>query len=541
MIKTDKQTTGLVGLRLRERRKQLGKTQVALAREVGISASYLNLIEADKRAIGGVLLQKVARALETDLDTLAGTEERRLIDHLSEAAADPQMAGFGIDPRSATALVSRHPSWAQAFLANWRDLRASEQQIDALAQRLDQDPALATTVHSLLNQATTVRSTTEVLDTVPDLTEAERNRFVDIILSRSADLSTQAQLLVSMFEAGDQIRGRSGAPSEEVDDLFIRNNSWFPTLEQSAEALRRDIFRLNDDTDIALSAFIESRLGYQINTMPADSTSQRGFRNAVRFDRATRRLEILDNAPVTTRRFQMARLIALTHGMDAIRPLLDREILTSDAAMMQAEGALGSHLAAAILLPYARFHAGAETLRYDIDALSQNSRVSIEQVCLRLLALRKPGLEGIPFGFLRTDPSGHISKRFPIAGLPLPGSGNGCPLWPIYAAHQTPERIVRQIAEFPNGGRFLFLARTIRQGPAGFGAVPFLNAVMLACDIAYADRSIYGAGLALQSVDAITPVGPTCRLCARDDCAYRGEPSMLANRNDRMTNAPRYV
>ena len=50
----------LIGPRIRDRRRQLGITQAGLAARVDISASYLNLIEGNKRNIGGALLRRIA-------------------------------------------------------------------------------------------------------------------------------------------------------------------------------------------------------------------------------------------------------------------------------------------------------------------------------------------------------------------------------------------------------------------------------------------------------------------------------------------------
>ena len=77
----------LIGPTLRERRRALGITQSKLAAEVGISASYLNLIEGDKRNIGGVLLKRIADALGLALDELDGAAERRLVDDLGETVS----------------------------------------------------------------------------------------------------------------------------------------------------------------------------------------------------------------------------------------------------------------------------------------------------------------------------------------------------------------------------------------------------------------------------------------------------------------------
>ena len=55
-----------VGQRIRKRRQQLALSQSRLAERVGISASYLNLIEHNKRSIAGKLLHRcpVAQRLQ---------------------------------------------------------------------------------------------------------------------------------------------------------------------------------------------------------------------------------------------------------------------------------------------------------------------------------------------------------------------------------------------------------------------------------------------------------------------------------------------
>ncbi|MGB8622908.1 MAG: helix-turn-helix transcriptional regulator, partial [Paracoccaceae bacterium] len=61
----------LVGTRIRERRLVLGRRQADLAREVGISPAYLNLIEHNRRRIGGKLLVDLARKLDVDASALS--------------------------------------------------------------------------------------------------------------------------------------------------------------------------------------------------------------------------------------------------------------------------------------------------------------------------------------------------------------------------------------------------------------------------------------------------------------------------------------
>ena len=73
----------ILGARIRQRRRELGITHADLARRIGISASYLNLIEWNKRQIAGPLLRKTADALDLELDELDDVAERRLLDALS--------------------------------------------------------------------------------------------------------------------------------------------------------------------------------------------------------------------------------------------------------------------------------------------------------------------------------------------------------------------------------------------------------------------------------------------------------------------------
>ena len=86
---------------------------------------------------------------------------------------------------------------------------------------------------------------------------------------------------------------------------------------------------------------------------------------------------------------------------------------------------------------------------------------------------------------------------------------------------------VRQLAEFPTGDRYLFVARAIEKPVPSFSAPRHLLSIMLACDHLQADGTVYGDGMDLSSAAATTPVGATCRLCVRRDCAYREEDPII--------------
>lgn len=53
-----------------------------------------------------------------------------------------------------------------------------------------------------------------------------------------------------------------------------------------------------------------------------------------------------------------------------------------------------------------------------------------------------------------------------------------------------------------------------------------MDAVGLGCDIGYAPELIYADGLDLDNEETTIPIGTTCRLCERLDCAQRAFPSL---------------
>jgi predicted transcriptional regulator len=202
-------------------------------------------------------------------------------------------------------------------------------------------------------------------------------------------------------------------------------------------------------------------------------------------------------------------------------------LLSSDIARRLATHALVSYLAAAARMPYEPFLAAARRLRYDVDALAREFEASVEQVCHRLVTLRRPGAQGLPFGMMRIDGSGFTSKRLALPRLPLPRHGGACPLWAVYLALQSPGAIVRQLAEFPDGERFLFVARTVENGAPAFPMPRRVVSLMLACDAMVADQTVYGDGLDLASAAPAIPVGANCRICVRTECAYRQEDAVI--------------
>lgn len=490
-----------IGRRIRERRRDRRMTQAALAEAVGISASYLNLIEHDKRQIGGTLLRRIAGALELEVGALSGVEDARLAQDVLEIGRS--LGLHGLEEGTATDFVARAPDWARAFVTLHRAYRDSVETAGALSDRLSQDPALMELGHAVLNRVTAIRSFAEILEQYGDLAPQEQRRFAHIVAAESDQLATNAREMLTLL-GGAAGEARPSSPEEEVDDFIIRNGNHFPALEEAADSLRAEAAAAAGGLAGVLDALAPSE---------PDAPGATG-------------LPTID-LPEASLRFRRARRLAETRAADLLDATVDDPRLASDEARVRARGALASYIAGAILFPYEPFLETAEAMRYDIDRLAARFAGSFEQIAHRLVTLRRPGAEGVPFAFLRADPAGNLSKPFSIPGLRMPRFGGSCPRWALHAAFGEPDRPVAQLAVMPGGERHLFVARRVSKRTGGFGSAPVVFAVMLGCDAVYADRLVYGDAFAGRRDTLATPVGVNCRTCRRADCAQRAHAPVL--------------
>lgn len=495
-----------IGRRIRERRRDRQMTQTALAEAVGISASYLNLIEHDKRQIGGTLLRRIAEALALEVDALSGIEDARLAQDIVEIARSLAVGPAETD--GAMDFVARCPDWAQSFVRLHRSYRDAADTVLALGDRLSQDPALMELSHAVLTQVTTIRSFAEILEQHGDLAPEERARFSHIIAEQSDQLGISAREMVTLL-GGTVDTARPSSPAEEVDDFIIHHGNHFPELEAAAEELRAALTAGGAE----IGAAVEARLADGAEpAAPADAEA--------------------DAAPLPepTRRFRAARRLVSAALGDLLDATVEDARLTSPEARARGRAAMVSYAAGAILFPYAPFLEAAERLRYDVDALAARFHGSFEQAAHRLVTLRRPGAEGVPFAFLRADPAGNLSKPFSVPGLRMPRFGGSCPLWALHGAFARADGPVAQLAVTPEGERFLFVARRVAKRVGRYGAPPVVFSVMLGCEAAYADRLVYGDAFAGGRDTLATPVGFNCRSCPRADCAQRAHPAIAGAR-----------
>ena len=223
----------LTGSRIRERRAMAGMRQAELARQVGISASYLNLIEHNRRRIGGKLLVNIATVLSVEPSLLSEGAEAALISTLREAAADSSM--FQPEMDRVDDFAGRFPGWAELIAHGHRRIGNLERTAATLTDRLTHDPHLATSMHEMLSMVTAIRSTAGILADTKEIEPEWRNRFHRNINEDSKRLAESSQSLVEYLDGAGDAGAELTSPMEEVEMMLATHDYRFPNLEEDGE------------------------------------------------------------------------------------------------------------------------------------------------------------------------------------------------------------------------------------------------------------------------------------------------------------------
>ncbi|KYF55693.1 DNA-binding protein [Sorangium cellulosum] len=192
----------LLGAKVRALRRREHMTQVDLADRLGVSASYLNLIENNRRPLTAPLLIRLAQIFQLDLQNFASEEDVRLTADLHEVFGDPIFESHGLTNADLRELVATSPNVARAVLTLYRTYATTRESLATLGERLAGDG----------------------------------------------------------FVAVDNSR----LPSEEVSDLIQRRMNHFPELEEGAEALWREAELDADDVYRGLVRYLHATRGIEV-------------------------------------------------------------------------------------------------------------------------------------------------------------------------------------------------------------------------------------------------------------------------------------
>jgi predicted transcriptional regulator len=259
-----------------------------------------------------------------------------------------------------------------------------------------------------------------------------------------------------------------------------------------------------------------------------------------RFDRHRRQLLISELVDAPGRAFQLAFQLGLAECSPAFEAIVTRAGALDDTPRRLYRISLANYFAAAVMMPYAAFHGAAEALGYDVHVLAQRFAAGFEQICHRLTTLQRPNARGVPFFMLRVDNAGNVSKRFSSGTFPFSKFGGTCPLWNVHSTFDTPDRLLKQVIELPDGSRYFSIAQMVRRPVAPHPQPQPRFAIGLGCEIRHAARLVYATGMDLEKAEG-TPIGVNCRLCERENCSQRAEPpitrTLILDENTRRVSS----
>ncbi|TCL08883.1 hypothetical protein BXY66_0924 [Shimia isoporae] len=323
--------------------------------------------------------------------------------------------------------------------------------------------------------------------------------------------------LASLDEALGRTDGQAQAsPWDEVRDFFHYCDNYIDAVDRAAEHFASSAAEKGGIRAAAIVA-LQTR-GITVAFTDIDSLRD--------FDAKGQTLQISRYAQPETQTFQLLLQVALLQSDKLLEATLDFARFQTDAARSIAKIGLANYFAGAALMPYGEFLSTAHDTRHDLELLANRFGASIEQVAHRLSTLQRPGNKGIPFFFVRVDQAGTITKRHSATRLQFARFGGACPLWNVHRAFETPGHFLRQLAETPDGVRYISLARDVSKSGGHFGAPVRRYAIALGCEIRHADALVYADHMELDNPQAFEPIGISCRICERTDCHQRSVPPL---------------
>lgn len=321
---------------------------------------------------------------------------------------------------------------------------------------------------------------------------------------------------------GTEVAGRLDAratPFEEVRDFFQFTDNYVDLLDRAGERLAERLGRPVGNRPQALADYLRDRHDVRIAHAEEDNAPMRAF------DRAARVLTLRADLEPSTETFLMACQIGMLEQTDAIASVIAGARFTTPAAEAVARLALVNYFGAAVLLPYRRFLSAARNTRHDLERLARTFGASLEQVGHRLSSLQRPDEKGVPVYFVKVDRAGNVVKRHSATRFHFARFGGACALWNVHEAFETPDRILTQVAELPDGTRYLSLAKCVTKPRTHYGELTTSFAIGIGCELHHAHEFVYAQDIDLKLVN-VARIGVSCRICERTDCHQRAVPAV---------------
>ncbi|MGI9388952.1 MAG: helix-turn-helix domain-containing protein [Boseongicola sp.] len=292
----------LSGSRIRRLRMDRGMRQAALARAAGISPSYLNLIEHNRRSIGGALLNRIAKELSVDPAMISEGAEVALTLALETAASSIQ--GFDQHSERSDELAGRFPGWARVIENQQKRLAQLEQSVETLNDRLTHDPYLSASLHNVLSAVTSIRSTSGILASGEQIEPEWQARFHRNLYEDSQRLADAAEGLVTYLDAGADVAKSHVLPQDEVESWLSEKDWRIEELEDGRKDLFEDLVSASAGlaTDAALNLARSYAVSYAADAKALPGSDLATFLSAGKIDPRRIASELSLELPIVLRR-----------------------------------------------------------------------------------------------------------------------------------------------------------------------------------------------------------------------------------------------
>ena len=107
----------MIGPRVRQLRQSLELTQAAMASDLDISTSYMNLIERNQRPMSAKVLLRMAEIYDIDIAKLSPESDAKIVQELATILKNPAYGSYNISAAELRDSVGVSPDFARAFIA----------------------------------------------------------------------------------------------------------------------------------------------------------------------------------------------------------------------------------------------------------------------------------------------------------------------------------------------------------------------------------------------------------------------------------------
>ncbi len=435
MQEINKEISSNIGLVIRRLRREKKITQRHLADELGISVSYINLIENNRRSITVPILIKIANLFNLELSEITTDYNKQLNSDLMDIFSDT--------------IFDEH------------DLKNTDIKDFSI-----NNPIVGDAVRSLY----------------------------DKYMQNKKDLALLADQIISVKQQISDTSGSELSSSDMISDMLQSNNNYFKELEEIAEESSLSIDSKLGNRLKSMIMFLKEKFSIDVNF--SEDAFKKSFTK--KFQPEKKLLNISNTLSRESKEFMIAHQIGLLVAKDTIDTQLKRDGIIEENSFALGRNVLANYFASCLLMPYDMFFNIAEESRYDLDILSNRFDTSFEQVSHRLTTLFRKDNKGIPFHFMRVDIAGNVSKRFSLSGLKIPRYSVACPRWNVYTAFLNPGKIKIQVSKMLDGKTFVCIARTVSKKIGSYNSPETFFSVGLGFDAKYAKRSVYADQIDLE-------------------------------------------